>query len=73
MPFYKQIVKPKSTGRPSKVPKGVCRLCKKKISPENRIFQNTGGYKRECKPCRRRVSRDHNRKKRQIIKDNPLW
>ena len=73
MPFYKQITKPKSRGKPSKIPKGTCRYCKEKISSENRLYQYTGGYKTECKPCARKLSRENNRKKRQIIKDNPLW
>ena len=73
MSHYNKITKPKSSGRPSNVPKGICRVCKEKISPENRIFQGTGGYKRECRPCRRKVNYENNRRKRQIIKDNPLW
>ena len=73
MSHYNKITKPKSRGSPSNVPKGICRYCKEKISPENRIFQGTGGYKRECRPCRRKVNYENNRRKRQIIKDNPLW
>ena len=37
------------------------------------MFQGTGGYKRECKPCRNKVNYKNNKRKRDIIKNNPLW
>jgi len=73
MSHYKKIVKPKAKGRPSNVPAGICRYCKKKITKEDRLYYTAGLVKRECKPCRRKVSREANRKRTQIIKDNPLW
>ena len=73
MTSYKQITNPKSRGKPSKVSEGICRHCKEEISPENRVFQGTGGYKRECKPCIREINYKNNKRKRDIIKNNPLW
>tara|TARA_Y100001963_G_scaffold66303_1_gene92412 strand:- start:975 stop:1184 length:210 start_codon:yes stop_codon:yes gene_type:complete len=67
------LIKQKSRGKPSKTPKGICRYCNEKISPENRLFQSGGGFKTECRPCRRKLSRENNRRKRQITKSNPLW
>tara|TARA_Y100001963_G_scaffold156388_1_gene249858 strand:+ start:935 stop:1180 length:246 start_codon:yes stop_codon:yes gene_type:complete len=68
-----RLTKQKSRGKPSKTPKGMCRYCKEKISPENMLYYTQGGIKTECKPCRRQLSRESNRRRRKILKDNPLW
>ena len=71
--MYKKIIKPKSKARPSNVPKGICRFCKEKITPENRLYYTAGATKKECRPCRRKISRKNNRKRQETIKNNPLW
>ena len=67
------LIKQKSRGKPSKTPKGMCRYCKKQISPENRLYQSGGGFKTECKPCRREMTYRSNKKRQQTLKNNPLW
>jgi len=60
-------------GKPSKTPKGICRHCNEKIAPEDRLYYTQGIRKTECKPCRRKISLENNRKKRKTIKNHPLW
>tara|TARA_Y100000593_G_scaffold53022_1_gene99274 strand:- start:3920 stop:4129 length:210 start_codon:yes stop_codon:yes gene_type:complete len=67
------LTKQKSKGKPSKTPKGICRHCNEKIAPENRLYYTQGLLRTECKPCRRKISLENNRKKRQTIKNHPLW
>ena len=60
--------------RTSSTPPGVCKHCNEKISKENRLhYIGASGYKKECKPCVRKISREKNRKRYQTIKNNPLW
>ena len=52
----------------------LCRKCKKEITYKNRIkYYNYPGIQKICKPCRRKETRDHNRRKYEAIKKNPLW
>ena len=54
--------------------KGYCRACSRKILDKNKVFYTGAiGIKNECKPCLRKRSRENNRKKAEIIKNNPLW
>ena len=57
------VVKPKN-----------CKQCKATLTDANRV-RNSGwiGYARICKKCRNKNNLKYSRKKRAIIKANPLW
>ena len=66
--------KAKFPTKTDRTPQGTCRYCKKEISKENQLNYTGGlGNKTECKPCRRKISRDYAEKVRKKMKANPIW
>ena len=51
-----------------------CKVCNETIVYENAIrYHNYPGIQKICKVCKRKQTKEYNRKKYEIIKNNPLW
>ena len=73
MHYAKFLNKTTYVAKKSKTPEGMCRHCKKEVPESEKLYFSGGILKRECKSCVRKISRENNRKKNKIIKNNPLW
>ena len=51
-----------------------CKQCNTKINSENRVRKSGHvGYSSICRICTNKKTLEYTRKRRQIIKNNPLW
>ena len=47
----------------------ICKLCSKAVSKENLLRQTgTKNYRKMCKPCRNKKSREYGKKKSEALK-----